>query len=85
MPQITLRGLDPEVEHAIRRKAQKTGKSLNRVVLEMIYFYTGSRKTGNGPPGDSLQKLAGGWVEADAEEFFESIKLCDQIDESMWE
>ena len=30
MSQITLRGLDPKIEHELRRIAKKTGKSLNR-------------------------------------------------------
>jgi len=37
MPQITLRGMDPEVERKIRRIAKMSGKSLNRVILELIY------------------------------------------------
>ena len=71
MTQITLRGLDPETEQKIRRMAKKSGKSLNRVVLELINKTTGSV---NKPPADSLRKLAGGWSEEDAAEFMQSIK-----------
>jgi hypothetical protein len=81
MSQITLRGLDPMVEQEIRRIAKKSGKSLNRVVQEMI-----SRSAGSviKPAAYSLRKLAGGWTEENAVEFFESIKSCEQIDEEMW-
>ena len=44
MRQITLRGMDPEVERTIRRMAKTTGKSLNRVILDMIHQYTGLNK-----------------------------------------
>ena len=83
MTQITLRGIEPEIERKIRRLAKKSGKSLNRVVLEMIYNSTGLNKKDR-PPADSLRKLAGGWSEKDALEFLESIKSCEQIDEEMW-
>jgi len=81
MAQITLRGLEPEIERTIRRMAKESGKSLNRVALDMIKKSTGSDKR---PPADSLRKLAGGWSEKDAVEFLESIKSCDQIDEELW-
>ena len=84
MPQITVRGIDPEIESKIRRVAKKSGKSLNRVVLDMIYKSAGFDKKGKRQPADSLRKLAGGWSEKDAREFKESIKLWDQIDEEMW-
>jgi hypothetical protein len=44
MRQITLRGIDPEVERTIRRMAKTTGKSLNRVILDMIHQSTGLNK-----------------------------------------
>ena len=44
MRQITIRGMDPEVERTIRRIAKTTGKSLNRVILDMIHQHTGLSK-----------------------------------------
>ncbi len=84
MAQITLRGMDPELEQAIRKMARKSGKSLNRVILDMICENTSYRKSRNIPPADSLRTLAGGWSEEDASEFLESIKSSEQIDEEMW-
>jgi len=84
MAQITLRGMDPEMEQDIRKMARKTGKSLNRVILDMIYEYTGYRKSREISPADSLRNLAGGWSEKDASEFLESIRSSEQIDEEMW-
>ena len=84
MAQITLRGMDPEIEREIRRMAKKRGKSLNRVILDMICEHAGVTKKDKKPLADSLKKLAGGWSEKDASEFLESIKSCEQIDEEMW-
>ena len=84
MTQITLRGLDPDMEQKIRRMARNSGKSLNRVILDMIYHYTGFEKKGKRAPAESLRKLAGGWSEKDAIKFQEAIKSSEQIDEEMW-
>ena len=84
MRQITLRGMDPEVERTIRRMAKTTGKSLNRVILDMIHQYTGLSKKNENPAAASLRELAGGWSDKDAAEFLDSIKPCEQIDEEMW-
>jgi hypothetical protein len=84
MPQITLRGMDEKVEKKIRSIARQKGQSLNRVILDMIYHYTGMKKKGEEPQGASLRKLAGGWSREQAAEFQESIKSCEQIDEAMW-
>jgi hypothetical protein len=81
MTQITLRGLDPAIELEIRKIAKKSGKSLNHVIQDMISRSAGPDKK---LPAHSLKKLAGGWTEEDAMEFFEAIKSCEQIDADMW-
>jgi hypothetical protein len=83
MTQITIRGLKPEVEREIRRMAKKTGKSLNRVILDMVYQCTGFNKQIKRSEAESLRKLAGGWSENYAAEFLRSIESCEQIDEEM--
>jgi len=84
MSQITLRGLDPELEKEIRKGARKSGKSLNRFVLEMIGQRKVDKKMKGMAPASSLRELAGGWSEKDAEDFLASIKSCEQIDDEMW-
>ena len=84
MPQITIRGLDPTIEREIRRIAKNSGKSLNRVILDMVYQSTGLKKQDRKPAAHSLKKLAGGWSENDALEFAESIKSCEQIDNDVF-
>jgi hypothetical protein len=84
MSQITLRGIDNETEKKIRREAKKKGKSLNKVILEMIAHRGASKKGKKELPANSLRKLAGGWTQKEADKFLESIKSCEQIDEAMW-
>lgn len=84
MGQITIRGMDPEIEREIREKAAKNGKSLNNVILEMISREIGIKGKRKNPHAESLSKLAGGWSRKDADEFIKSIKSCEQIDEDMW-
>jgi hypothetical protein len=84
MAQITLRGIDPRIEADIRKMAKQSGKSINRVILDMLYEHTGYRKK-RAPRADSLRDLAGGWSEEDASAFFESIASCEKIDEQMWQ
>ena len=75
MRQITLRGMDPEVERTIRRMAKTSGKSLNRVILNIIHQSIGLNK--KNPPAASLRELAGGWSAEEAAEFLDSIRPCD--------
>lgn len=84
MTQITIRGIAPEVEKEIRRISRKTGKSLNSVIQEIIYNHTGFNQGRKKPAANSLRKLAGGWSEKNASDFFEAIKACEQIDAEMW-
>ena len=85
MAQITIRISDHEMEKALRRKAKESGKSLNKVVLELIQAGTG---TGAGrkrsPRGASLAEFAGGGTEEEAREFEDAIKIFEEIDEEMW-
>ena len=84
MSQITLRGIDPELEKKIRNIAREQGKSLNYTILEIVYKHYGFKKENQKAPADSLRKLAGGWSEKDASDFLDSIKSCEQIDDEMW-
>ena len=84
MGQITIRGIAPEVEQEVRKISEATGKSLNRVIQEIICQHLGFTRARKTAPADSLRKLAGGWSEKEADEFFETIKSCEQLDVDMW-
>ena len=83
MTQITIRGIDPDMDKEKRKRALKSGKSLNRVVLELLRKNADQEKK-KMPRAASLRKLAGGWKKEDAAQFMESMKIFEQIDEAMW-
>ena len=80
MQQITIRGLEPDVERQIRRIAKENQKSINQVVREILH----KQFEKNRSPAASLKDLAGGWTPEEADEFCRSIHSCEQIDEEMW-
>ncbi|MBK7578836.1 MAG: hypothetical protein IPI67_01405 [Myxococcales bacterium] len=84
--QLTLRGLDPRLERAIRQLAKREKISLNKAALRLL-----EKGAGVGTPdtsariGRSLDHLIGTWTEAQAEELLESIQACEQVDAELWE
>jgi hypothetical protein len=83
MQQITIRGLEPEIENKIRQLARDKNQSINQVLKELIHKSFGKRK--HPPRAMSLRDLAGGWSQRDADEFERSIQFCEQIDKDMWQ
>ena len=80
MHQITIRGIEPEIEKKIRQIAKENHKSINQVIKEIIHKEFESHKS----PASSLKQLAGGWSRKEATEFELSISSCEKIDEDMW-
>lgn len=80
MPQITVRGIEPEIEKKILQIAKNSHKSINQIIKEIIHKEFKKQQ----PPLSSLKQLAGGWSSEEASEFSLSIKSCEQIDEEMW-
>lgn len=84
MGQITIRGLDHKIERQIRQLARKEEKSLNKVILDLIYTQTGHRVHKPKPKAHTLKKLAGSWTQKQADEVLAAVKIFEQIDENMW-
>ncbi len=82
MGQITLRGIEPEIEQKIRQMAKEKHQSLNAILSEIIRqkFKKGNQRLG----ADSLRSLAGGWTKQEASDFQKAIEQCEQVDEEMW-
>jgi hypothetical protein len=80
MQQITIRGIDPEIEREIRRSAKERRKSINQIVKEIIQKEFKRPE----PAAASLKQLSGGWNRTEAAEFQAAIKSFEQIDEEMW-
>jgi len=84
MRQITLRIDDPAMEKMLRRKAKESGKSLNKVVLEIIGESSGQGGRKKKPAGESLLEFAGTMTNEEAAELEEAIRIFEEIDEEMW-
>ena len=78
--QYTLRDIPPELDRALRQRAEQEGKSLNQVAREAL-------KRGVGLPeservSDDLDHLAGSWQDDPA--FDEAIRQQDTVDPEAW-
>lgn len=78
--QLTVRGVPQQVAETYRQKAHRSGKSLNRVLVEALTAAAGLGK--EQIRYRELSDLAGTWVEDPA--FDAAIAEQHRIDEEMW-
>ena len=83
MNQITVRGIDPEIEQKIRKMARDSRQSINNILIGIIRQKFQDKK--HSYPAETLKQLAGGWNRQDALTFLNSINSCEQIDQEMWQ
>ena len=83
MKSISVHGIDEETERAIEERAKSEGKSVNRIVKELIAKALG---IGEKPPDNRSEfaDLCGAWTEAEAAEFLEHIADLGVVDERDW-
>jgi hypothetical protein len=77
--QYTIRGVPPEVDAAIRRRARAAGTSLNQAANEALADGAG---IGGVRPRRDLRDIAGSWKRDRATE--EALAAQDVIDETLW-
>ena len=71
----TIRGIPPELDAALRKRARATGQSLNKVALEALMAGVRNKRR-------DLSDIVGTWKPD--EEFEAAIAEQDQIDEDLW-
>lgn len=83
MKSLSIHGIDAELEKRIKERAKKTGRSVNRVVKEMIAKSLG---LGDKPPDNRavFADLCGVWTEAEADEFAALVAELETIDAKDW-
>ncbi|MGQ9617134.1 MAG: FitA-like ribbon-helix-helix domain-containing protein [Spirochaetota bacterium] len=84
MKAITIRGIDDELRDALKKEARRTGKSMNRIILEVLKEMLGLKRNKKNVVYHDLDALAGGWSRSDEEEFAEKTKYFEIIDERIW-
>ena len=79
--QITLRGLDADLQREIRELARREGLSLNKAALRLLEKASAraTRNAGSGRIGSSLDHLIGTWTEREAQTLLESIQPSTDI------
>ncbi len=83
MKSISVHGIDEEMEKAIEERAKSEGKSVNKIVKELIAKALGLDEK---PPDNraAFADLCGVWTEAEAEEFLASLADLETADEKDW-
>jgi plasmid stability protein len=78
--QYTIRSVPPEVDNALRRRAELEGKSLNTVALEILA--EGLDLEGSAMEYNDLDDLVGTWKEDPG--FDEALAEFEKIDDADW-
>jgi plasmid stability protein len=83
MKSISIHGIDDEMEKRIAARAKIEGKSVNKIVKELIARALGM---GEKPPDNRalFEDLSGVWTEEDEREFLASIADLEKTDEKDW-
>lgn len=83
MKSISIHGIDEEMEKMVEERAKNEGKSVNKIVKELIAKALG---IGEKPPDNKAEfaDLCGIWTEAEAAEFIELISDLETVDKKDW-
>lgn len=83
--QLTLRGVDRQLERSLREEARSADVSLNKAALRLLRRGAGLDEPGaSARVGSSLDHLIGTWSEADAHAVAEATAAFEQVDEDLW-
>ena len=85
MKNITVRGLDPELEEKLKQAARKDGKSVNQVVLDALKKQFGLEKERRFTTVHrDMDHLFGRWSEEEFEQIQGKIDSERKVDEELW-
>jgi hypothetical protein len=81
---ITLRGIAPELERILRRRAAQSRESLNRVVIELLEQATGLTRTPRRESYHDLDRFSGTWTAEQADEFDRDLAEQRRVETELW-
>jgi hypothetical protein len=81
---ITVRGIPPDVARVIRRDADETGESVNRVVIRLLEDGAGVGKKQKTVLHHDLDRLIGVWSREEAKSFDRALNDQRRIDPELW-
>ena len=88
MNQLTLRGLDGDLERRLREVARQRQISLNKAAIMLLRRGAGlepDELAATDVIGDTLDHLIGSWTAAEARDFDAAVSCFEQIDEEIWQ
>ena len=84
MKTLTIRGVDDELEKAIKEASKKKQESMNQTVIKLLKHSVGLSKKPAFPRYNDLDDLAGSWSAEDTDLFSKHTQAFGEIDEGMW-
>jgi len=85
MKAITIRGIDPSVSEKLKQAAKDEGKSVNRLLLEMINQNVGLKKGKKYTRKfNDLDHLFGKWDDTEFSEIQGIVDIQRKIDMELW-
>lgn len=80
--QLSLRGLDPDLEKQIRELARSNQLSLNKATLMILRRGAGLQESRHPASvvGESLDHLIGSWTANEERQFNKAIKVFERVD-----
>jgi len=85
MKSLSIHGIDGETERAIKERAKVGGKSVNKVVKELITDSLGLGGPAKGPDNrEEFVDLCGAWTKEEAEAFLNGIGDLETVDPKDW-
>ena len=85
MKAITIRGIDDDISEKIKEAARKEGKSVNKLLLELLKQNIGEgKKQKYSKQYKDLDHLFGRWSEDEFLKIQNSIEMQRNIDQELW-
>ena len=86
MSQLTIRGVDDNLQQRLKHEAARHKQSINRYVLSLLHQAAGIRGAAQVEQEEfhDLDRLAGTWTEQESAEFEAQLAAQRSIDEELW-
>ena len=85
MKVVTLRGIPVELARILQRKSREEGKSLNRVVIDLLLEACGIRKSSSAPKvNHDFDEFFGVWSRKEADDFDAALSDQRRVDPEIW-
>lgn len=81
MKHLTIRGVPEDLFDALHEEKERTGKSLNQTVIDLLRQRVGL----DAPRSNGLARFAGTWSKEDLEELERSIAPMEELDPELWQ